>query len=408
MKFKGFSVLLMGATVSMWYLFTSSEAFLAKPYVKSHHYKARAIRDTTAPKIPVLVDTASFTTLEKFEASKSDSFFTSLAEREKFNGTALFAHDGKVLFSQCYGYSNLSTKIPLTDSSEFQLGSVSKQFTAVAIMMLKEKGKLDYDDKVTEYFPDFPYTGVTIRMCLAHRSGLPNYEWTCYAEKKDEVTLIDNMQLMDLLAEYKPEAYFKPNRLYEYCNTNYCVLAAIVEKISGIRFSEFLRENIFTPLGMTHTHIFDKSDTTIPDRVVGYEHNFKKSGSDLLDGIAGDKGIYSTTADLFKWDQALYTDKLLKQSTLREAWQPHSRWMRNKSYGFGWHLLKWDGDTIIYHGGWWHGFNANFIRDVKNKNTIIILSNRVNWCINKSYDLLGMFRKSHLDNTELADESEPQ
>jgi CubicO group peptidase (beta-lactamase class C family) len=145
---------------------------------------------------------------------------------------------------------------------------------------------------------------------------------------------------------------------------------------------------------MTHTVIFDKFDTVVPNKVTGYNHNYRKAGTDFMDGVAGDKGIYSTVNDLLKWDQALYSDKLVSQATLKEAYTPHTRWMGAHSYGFGWHLLLYDNDTIIYHGGWWHGFNCDFIRDVKQKNTIIVLSNHVNWCINQSYRLIGLFRKS--------------
>lgn len=381
----------------MWSLFTSGEA-IGK--VKANDLNPFAagdkFKDTVTAKLPKLKDSVIFTALEKFESQAADSFFHVLVTRAGFNGSALIAHDGKVLYSQQFGYSNFRAKELLTDTSEFQLGSVSKQFTAVSIMILKEKGLLDYDDSVCKYFPDFPYKGVTIRMCLDHRSGLPNYMFTCSAEVQDQSILIDNMQVMEMLAKYQPRCYFKPNKLFNYCNTNYCVLAAIVEKISGIKFSDFARKNIFEPLQMTHTFIYDKYDTTIPNKVTGYNAGYRRAGTDFLDGVAGDKGVYSTVTDLLKWDQALYGDKLLSQATLKEAFSPQTRWMSNRSYGFGWRLMLFAGDTIVYHGGWWHGFNCDFIRDVKQKTTIIVLSNHINWCIRNNWELLALFRRTSL------------
>ena len=133
--------------------------------------------------------------------------------------------------------------------------------------------------------------------------------FTCSAECPDQTTLIDNMEVMEMLAKYAPPCYFRPNKKFNYCNTNYCVLAAIVEKITGYRFADFARKNIFEPLGMTRTYIYDKYDTTIPNKVTGYNKGYRRARVDFLDGVAGDKGVYSTVTDLLKWDQALYTEQ---------------------------------------------------------------------------------------------------
>lgn len=323
-----------------------------------------------------------------------DSFFKALTYRARFNGNVLIAHNGRVLFSGSFGYANYRKKISLSDSSEFQIGSVSKQFTAVAIMMLKERDKLSYDDTIQHFYPNFPYSGITIRMLLDHRSGLPNYMYLCSAINKSETGFIDNQQVVDYLTQYKPPRYFKPDQRFNYSNTNYCLLAAIVEKITGISFSEFMRKNAFEPLQMNHTYIFDKNDTTIPNRVQGYNANYNRAGIDFLDGVTGDKGVYTTSWDMLKWDQALYGEQLVKQSTLVESFKPNGRWIRQRNYGFGWHLMPFGGDTITYHDGWWHGFNCAFIRDVKYRNTIIVLSNHVNWCINQSRELLNVLRET--------------
>jgi len=381
-------LLLIGGGV--WYVFSSGNVIKT---AKGNNIKRHVNGDSLTFKLSKHRDSSAiFTPLEKFEAQASDSFFNVLAAKSRFNGSALVAHNGKILYTHQFGYSDFKTKEMLTDTTEFQLGSVSKQFTAVSIMMLKERGLLSYDDLVIKYFPDFPYKTVTVRMCLDHRSGLPNYMFTCSAECRNQDALIDNMDVMKMLAEFKPECYFKPDRKFSYCNTNYCVLAAIVEKITGDKFSDFARKNIFAPLGMSHTFIYNKYNTDIPNMATGYNKGYTKARIDFLDGVVGDKGVYSTVTDLLKWDQALYGNKLLSQATLKEAYTPQTRWMNGHSYGFGWRLFQYNGDTIIYHGGWWHGFNADFIRDVKTKNTIIVLSNHINWCINRSRDLMELFR----------------
>jgi CubicO group peptidase (beta-lactamase class C family) len=397
-------LLLLTFSCGIWYLFTSGEAFSsAKGYNIKTNGVIKTRKDTTSVKLLKFKDSIVLSPLEKFEAQSADSFFNVLTNRARFNGSVLVAHDGKVLFTRQFGYSDFKTKEMITDTSGFQLASVSKQFTAVSIMMLKEKRLLNYDDSVIKFFPDFPYKGVTIRMLLDHRSGLPNYMFSCSAECHDQSTLIDNMQVMDMLAKYKPPCYFKPDKRFNYCNTNYCVLAAVVEKITGHHFSDFLRKNIFRPLNMNHTFVYDKYDTVIPNRINGYNPNYRIAGTDFLDGVAGDKGIYSTVTDLLKWDQALYGNKLVSQATLKEAYTPHTRWIGAHSYGFGWRLMLLGNDTIIYHGGWWHGFNCDFIRDVKEKTTIIVLSNRINWCIKQNWNLVALFHKTPLatlpDNT---------
>ncbi|MGP8216703.1 MAG: serine hydrolase domain-containing protein [Bacteroidia bacterium] len=386
-----YPIVLAIAAVSIVYAFVGSTNSEGKPESKDG-FASQKNKTIDIP-LPPARDTMALSPVEQFESHKIDSFFHALVKHARFNGNVLVAHEGKVLYKGSFGVSDFKTKELLTDSSEFQLGSVSKQFTAVAIMILKEQGKLDYSDTIQKFFPGFPYKGVTVGMLLSHRSGLPNYMYLCGNVCKDQKTPLDNMQVVQLLIDKHPPKYFPPNRKFDYSNTNYCVLAAIAEKVSGVPFAEFLRYKIFTPLGMTHTYIFDKNDTVIPNAVTGYDANYRKAGIDFLDGVAGDKGIFSTTEDVLKWDQALYTDKLLKQSTLKEAFTPHSRWMNQHNYGYGWRLAIFDHDTLVYHDGWWHGFNAAFMRDIKGKNTIIVLSNHVNWCINQSRELLTMLRE---------------
>jgi CubicO group peptidase (beta-lactamase class C family) len=384
----------IAAAASLYFFSASTSSQVAPPnYYPSARFVSNVTKlDTTAS--AKKKDTLLLTPEELNNCYVIDSFFKVMSYRQRFNGNVLIAHDGKTLFSGVFGYANYRKKTPLTDSTEFQLGSVSKQFTAVAIMMLKQQGKLSYDDSIQKFFPDFPYHGVTVRLLLDHRSGLPNYMYLCGNVCRDQSNFIDNQQVVDCLTTHKPPRYFKPDQRFNYSNTNYCVLAAIVEKITGDSFAAFMRQNVFTPLHMDHTYIYCKSDTNIPNRAQGYNANYNRSGIDFLDGVTGDKGVYSTIWDMLKWDQALYSDKLVNQSTLADAFKPHGRWVRSHNYGFGWWLKPFGGDTLTYHDGWWHGFNCAFIRDRKYHNTIIVLSNHVNWCINRSTELLNVLRST--------------
>jgi CubicO group peptidase (beta-lactamase class C family) len=393
------------------YIFSANTSGISEPdyYLPAKSLLKNTVKkDTSALIVKKRKDTLLMTPAELNNCYVIDSFFKVMAYRQRFNGNVLIAHDGKVLFSGSFGYANYKQKTSLTDSTEFQLGSVSKQFTAAAIMMLKEKGKLKYDDSIQNFFPDFPYHGITVRMLLDHRSGLPNYMYLCSAINKSETGFVDNMQVVQYLTERKPPRYFKPDQRFNYSNTNYCLLAAIVEEISGTSFSSFMKKNAFEPLHMNQTYIYDKDDTLIPNRAQGYNANYHKSGVDFLDGVAGDKGVYSTIWDMLKWDQALYGNKIVKQTTLKEAFKPHGRWVRSHNYGFGWWLKPFGGDTLTYHDGWWHGFNCAFIRDRKYHNTIIVLSNHVNWCINQSCELLNMLRATLNEEVNKTEEPEPE
>lgn len=309
-----------------------------------------------------------------------DTFFKNLHKKHGFNGTVLIAQYGKVLYKGAFGYADLSHKDTLTEQTSFQLASVSKQFTAVAIMKLKEMGKIGYDDNVKKYLPQFPYEGVTIRQLLTHRSGLPNYMYFSDNYVKDRKTFINNGQVVEMLAHYKPAPYFSPNARFMYSNTGYCLLATIAEKVSGKPFGQFAEEQIFRPLGMTHTRVFvDESSVAMLQVAKGYSGGRRQYGSSYQDGVIGDKNVYSTAEDLFKWDRALYTNQVVSQATLEEAFTPASPELKVQNYGFGWRLRSTaGGDPVIFHGGWWHGYKSYFMRNRKDQSTVIVLSNVAN------------------------------
>jgi CubicO group peptidase (beta-lactamase class C family) len=287
------------------------------------------------------------------------------------------------VFKKAYGYDDFKAKKRLTTESAFQLASVSKMFTAMSIMILREEGLLDYDDTLRKYIPELPYHKLTIRHLLNHRSGLPDYMH--FSDKNwDQSKPLSNEDMIRIMVGNNIQLAFPPNGSFDYCNTNYALLATVVERISGKPFDVFVRENIFDPLDMDDSFIYklnpgDSITDFVPVGVSGHrggrglprvEPNFYQNG------VVGDKGVYSSVEDLFKWDQALYTDILVSQASLEEAFAEGSPnfkdWRDN--YGFGWRL-KADRPKTVYHYGWWKGFRTYFIRDIYQEKSIIVLTN---------------------------------
>ncbi|PVY35563.1 serine hydrolase domain-containing protein [Pontibacter virosus] len=319
-----------------------------------------------------------------------DSLFTRLHKKKGFNGTVLVTKYDQIIYRGAFGYADFKTKDTLSTQTVFQLASVSKQFTAVAIMMLKEQGKLNYEDSLQVYIPDFPYKGITIRQLLTHRSGLPNYTYFSEDFWPDRKVDLSNDDVLSMMAVHKPKIYYQPDRTFSYSNTGYALLASIVEKASGQPFSEFMREHIFEPLKMNSTYTFNHELVAQSGRVAaGHIGGRRKRLPDYQDTVLGDKGMYSTVEDLYKWDQALYTQKLVKRETLEEAFSPTGKVnKRDESYGYGWRIKQVDsGDTVVYHGGLWHGFNTYFLRNPNDHSSIIVLSNLTNGSLNYMKDV---------------------
>jgi len=317
------------------------------------------------------------------KSTELDNRFSNLNKKGVFNGTILYSENGETIFKKAYGYKNFRQKDSLQLSSAFQLASVSKMFTAAAIMVLKEKNKLQYDDTITKFIPEFPYYGITIRQLLTHRSGLSRY--MSLADKYWDINKpINNEEVVELFVKYKPDPYFKPDNGFHYCNTNYTLLASIVERISGKPFDIFIQENIFDPLEMNDSFVYNlrnKEDinTKIPVGVPGYRYRrwrLVEVGDYYLNGVMGDKGVYASVEDLFKFNLALDNGTLVSQSTLEEAFTPGSAkyYKRKDNYGFGWRIRE-SLDSTAYHFGWWKGFRSFYIRDMKNERTLIALTN---------------------------------
>jgi CubicO group peptidase (beta-lactamase class C family) len=320
-----------------------------------------------------------------------DSVVNAVADTARFNGNVLIAVNGKIIYQKSKGFANFDTRELLNDSSVFELASVSKQFTAMGIMMLQERGQIAYGDDVRKYIPELPYEGMTIRHFLTHTSGIPDYMGE-FSKGWDPKKIAFNDDIIKLLAKNKPAVLFKPGEKWEYSNTAYALLATIIERISGKTYGEFLKENIFVPAGMKHTRTYNtrrSTHETIPNYAYGfvYVDSLKKfmlpdslkeySYVTTLDGIQGDGIVNSTTGDLFLWDQLLYTGKLIKQNTLQEAFTPVK--LNNDStyqYGFGWFIQA---DSVkgkrVSHSGGWPGYGTYITRFIDKNKCIIVLTN---------------------------------
>ncbi len=328
--------------------------------------------------------------IAKQKSIKLDTFFRKLKSTYGFNGAVLVAQYGKIIYKKGFGYSNYFTKSNINTHTHFQLASVSKQFTAVAIMQLKEKGLLNYDDPIYKHIPGFPYdSSLTIRSLLTHRSGLSDYAYNM-DKIYDKKVPLTNQKVVELMLRLKPHIDYRPNAKFSYNNTNYMLLAYLVEKLSGMNFREYAKKNLFEAAGMSESFIYDPMHPEmLRTAATGY---IPRRGGPVvsefnhLDGVTGDKGIYSTVEDLYHWDTALNEEKLVKFSTLEEAFTPQHTTPKllPKNYGFGWRLSQLDnGEWLTYHTGWWHGFKNYYLHNPKDNSAIIILGNMANHALAK-------------------------
>ncbi|MBO0930939.1 beta-lactamase family protein [Fibrella sp. HMF5036] len=335
--------------------------------------------------------------------------------RGGLNGNVLVAQKGIVLYKHCFGLAHFekNDRDTLVEQSKFQLASLSKTFTAIAVLKLQEAHKLAFSDSIQQFFPDFPYHNITIRDLLSHRSGLPNYVYSFDDSMKvnyyrKEPHLPTNADIMHWFATVSPtpKKYNVPGRGFSYNNTNYMVLAAIVEKVTKQPFDEYLRRTIFLPLGMHDTYVATtKNDSINQHRTAGYQMN-RRIPKDYFDGVVGDKGVYSTIGDLFRWYRALNGDCLLSRKTLAEAFIPRSferKGARNYGYGFRMQLNTLNQPEFIYHTGWWKGYNTMFWFSPKDEYVIIILGNRLNSTVYRVQELIDVLHGSKKAGTTEVD-----
>lgn len=342
------------------------------------------------------LDTATLLAYNPKNADKKiDEVMKELHRTRGFNGNVLVAKKGKIVYENAIGWADYLHRDSLKLSSQFELASVTKTMTSTAILMLMERGKLTLNDDVKKFFPDFPYDGVTIRLLLTHRSGMMNYVYFIddiyRSQHLNQRKGLTNAEAMKMIADYKPRPFNVPNKRFLYNNSNFMVLGAIIEKVSGVSYADFMKQNVFAPASMVHTHVYSKAVyDKIPVDVVGHDRGQWRYSvaQNFLDGPVGDKGIYSTVGDLFLFDRALRAGRLLKQATLDSAYVPRNPMVHGHfSYGYGWRTFTAPGQQVIYHTGWWHGFRHIYLRDMKNDITIVLLTNLANGSLLKLDDL---------------------
>lgn len=335
---------------------------------------------------------------------KLDELLSAVTSPDAPGLAALVRQNGKTVFERGYGVGDLRSGVRLDARTNFRLASFTKQFTAMAIMLLVHDGKLRYDESLTEVFPDFPDYGktITVRNLLNHVSGLPDYEELMEAAEKASGSMwspekqIQDEEVLKLL-ETDQSGKFAPGTSWSYSNSGYVVLGLVVAKTSGKAYGEFLRERIFAPLKMNHTIVYQKGKNEVANRAFGHSKEndlFKETDQSSTSATLGDGGIYSNLEDLAKWDDALRNHTLLSEKEMRPALtpvklndgsEPHWPTQPNGdnlhpgkpvSYGFGWFLDPYSGHARMWHTGSTMGFRTVIERFLGENLTIIILSNR--------------------------------
>lgn len=347
----------------------AAEKFLASNSVKND-------RDTLAVVRPFEIN-SDLPAEEKLEIKKSlEYYYRTKWVRNNLNGSFLVAKNGEIIYENWRGLADRKKKTPLTQNTPLHIASVSKVLTATAVLKLVESQKIDLDQKVSSILPSFPYKKISVRMLLNHRSGLPKYSH--FTERPgvwNRKKILTNNDILALLNKHKFSLYFSPNTRFAYCNTNYAILALIVEKVTGLNFRTAMSEMIFKPLGMKNTYVFDyhkHKDTCSQSYIRRRHYQFN-----YLDDVYGDKNVYSTARDLLKFDIATYSPDFLSGSLRNQVYKGYSFEKRGaKNYGLGIRLEELHtGKTMHYHNGWWHGNTSCYTTMKKDTISIIALSN---------------------------------
>ena len=309
-----------------------------------------------------------------------ENYFQQRHRIKLFNGNILFAEKGQIIAHKSYGMAHFRNKEELTEEHSFQLASVSKTITAIATLQLVEEGILNLNDSIQQFFPNFPYKGMDIHQLLSHRTGMSQYTHFCDRPDSiwpDKTKTISNNDVIDIMEQIVPLQNYPPNKRYYYCNTNYLILASIIEKVTDQKFGDYVKANIFIPSGMTNSCIYDRTNK---DELIkpaqGYENRIPCEDV-YLNGCVGDKNVYSTTGDLLKFDRALNLNLLINDSLKQMAFSPKNKTFKsNQNYGYGFRLKEHkEYGKIVYHTGWWKGFRSYYIKVIEKDQTIIVLNN---------------------------------
>ena len=321
------------------------------------------------------------------------SFYTSKINLDDFSGSFLVAKNGQILFENYVGFSNYKEKSTITENTPLHLASISKVLTASVILRMVDENKISLEDSFQKYFPKFPFEKITIRTLLNHRSGLPNYAYfTDNDSIWDKSKTLKNSDVLDLLCTKEIPLDFTPNTKFSYCNTNYALLAILIEEVSKMSFPIAMQKLLFEPLQMKNTFVFEleKQKDSVSQ---SYKSTWERIPYDHLDAIYGDKNIYSTPQDLLKFDIATYSDKFYSNKLRSEIFKGYSYERPGvKNYGLGIRLNEWDDNpTLFYHNGWWHGNTTSYTTLKNEKVCIIALSNKYTRKVYQAKKLSSLF-----------------
>ena len=325
-------------------------------------------------------------------------FFEKKLLNGRFNGGVLVAKGNEIIYEKYQGYEDLRTKKAVIDeATPMHVASVSKNFAAAAILKLSEENKLQITEPLTNFFPGFPYTDVNVEMLLSHRSGLPDYMHFLEKYWTDKNSYANNQDVLNAMINYQPKIEFKAGTRFEYSNTNFVLLALVIEKVTGLSYPEYMKKTFFEPLQMEDTYVASVAD--MPSVTPSFAANGRYWQTNFMDATYGDKNIYTTPRDLLKWSLAVSQGKVIRQSLVDSAFTPYSNEKKTvHNYGFGWRLLMLPNDKkVIYHNGKWHGTNASLAMLPEDNVTIIVIGNRYNSNIynvsRASYNLFGDYIK---------------
>lgn len=321
------------------------------------------------------------------------SYYKNVWEKGDLSGGILVAKGDEILFENYRGFARENNQVPINKDVPLHVASISKTLTAMAVLKLVEAGKIKLHQKVTDFFPKFPYPEVEVFHLLSHRSGLPKYEY--FFEKlaiKPKGKYFTNQDILNSLIQYKPDLSRNTNTGFEYCNTNYALLALIVENVTKTSFPSAMQQIVFEPLKMNHTYIFQPKDSLKAAQSFYYQGS-KLYPTDELDWICGDKNCYTTPRDLFNFSKAMFSKDFLRKSLKDSIFTPYSNERAGvNNYGMGFRMKVYDtGKKLTYHNGWWHGTNSVFTHLLDSKVTIIAIGNKFSRRVYSAVSISGLF-----------------
>lgn len=324
------------------------------------------------------------------------NYYDKVWEKGNLSGSVLVAKGDEILFEGYRGFAREGNQNPINKDTPLHVASVSKTMTAMAVLKLIEAGKVKLEDHLTALFPGFPYPNVTVQTLLDQRSGLPKYEYFIDKIKPAPAelskTYITNQDVLNMLIKYKPELARETDTGFMYCNTNYALLALIVEKATKTPFPQAMKEMVFAPLKMKHTYIFQEKDIPTASQSFYFGGN-RLYPLDRLDVIYGDKNVYTTPRDLYNFSKALFSKNFLKPELMAKVFEPYSNEKAGQNnYGLGFRMKIFDnGEKLTYHNGWWHGSNSVFAHLLKSKVTIVAIGNKYSGRVYSALALAGLF-----------------